>query len=142
MRAGERGLLGQGGAALLLVAVAHAVKAGQVGEGLAGSYDVVGRDGGGQVGKLHLDDLGTLVGQGAGGGLHGGLDLVGEAGGLHERGDHAHDATLNGVLQVLQEVDGAVLRGGVVRVSAGAHQGVHGKGHVLHAAAEGADLVK
>ena len=75
MGARKRALVGQVGAALLLVAVANAVEAGQVGERLGRADDVVGSDGGVQMRQVDLDQLGTLVLQLLGGALNSGLDL-------------------------------------------------------------------
>ena len=135
-------LLGQGGAVGLLVAVAHTVEAGEVGEGLAGAQHVVGSDGGVEVGKLHLDELGALLAQGLGGGGDGGLDLCGEAVCLHEGGDDADALAGDAVLEVLREVDRAALARGVLGVATGTDERVHGEGHVRDAAAEGAHLVE
>lgn len=113
------------GAALLLIAVANTVEAGQVGERLGRADDVVGGDSGVQVRQVDLDQLGALVLQLLGGALNSGLDLGRQAFGLHKRGDDAHALTLDAVVETLGKIDGAILawcsRSGIVarsRVSA------------------------
>jgi len=109
MRAALGGLLGEGGTALLLIAVANAVKAGEVGEGLARGDHVVGGDGRRDVGEVDLDDTGSLVLECPGSGPNRNPDLGRETLGLHERRHDAHATSLHGFLEVLEEVHGTVL---------------------------------
>ena len=104
----KRALVGQVGAALLLIAVANAVETGQVGECLGRADDVVGGDGGVQVRQVDLDQLGTPVLQLPGGALNSGLDLGRQTLGLHKRGDDAHALALDAVVEMLGKVDGAI----------------------------------
>jgi len=138
----KRALVGQVGAALLLIAVANAVEASQVGERLGRADNVVGGDGGIQVRQVDLDQLGALVLQLLGGALNSGLDLGRQALGLHKRGDDAHALALDAVVEMLGKVDDAILAGAVVRIVARAGKRVHGQRDILDRAAKGAHLVE
>ena len=142
MGARQRTLVGQVGAALLLIAVANTVEAGQVGERLGRADDVVSGDGGVQVRQVDLDQLGALVLQLLGGALNSSLDLGRQALGLHKRGDDAHALALDAVVEMLGKVDGAILAGAVVRIVARAGKRVHGQRDVLDRAAKGTHLVE
>ena len=142
MGARKRALVGQVGAALLLIAVANAVEAGQVGERLGRADDVVGGDGGVQVRQVDLDQLGALVLQLLGGALNSGLDLGRQTLGLHKRRDNAHALALDAVVEMLGKVDGAIPAGAVVRIVARAGKRVHGQRDILDRATKGSHLVE
>ena len=138
----QRALVGQVGTALLLVAVANTVEAGQVGERLGRADDVVGGDGGVQVRQVDLDQLGALVLQLLGGALNSGFDLGRQALGLHKRRDDAHALALDAVVEMLGKVDGAILAGAVVWIVARAGKRVHGQRDILDRATKGAHLIE
>ncbi len=138
----KRALVGQVGAALLLIAIANAVETSQVGERLGRADDVVGGDGGVQVRQVDLYQLGALVLQLLGGALNSGLDLGRQALGLHKRRDNAHALALDAVVEMLGKVDGAILARAVVRIVARAGKRVHGQRDILDRAAKGPHLVE
>ena len=138
----QRALVGQVGAALLLIAIANAIETCQVGERLGRADNVVGGDGGVQVRQVDLDQLGTLVLQLLSGTLNSGLDLGRQALGLHKRRDDAHALALDAVVEVLGKVDGTILTGAVVRIVARAGKRVHGQRDILDRAAKGPHLVE
>ncbi len=131
VRAALGALLGERGASGLLIAVPHAVKAGQVGERLGRADYVIGGDGGIQVRQVDLNKLRALLLKRARRRLDRGLDLEGQPRRIHERGNDAHAQALDAVVHMRGKAALDVLARAVERVAPARGERIEREGDVL-----------